>query len=86
MEAYKVCSECKIEYSLNNFHKNKSTKDGYHYFCKNCKRDYYLKNKEKLFPKVTCSCGKIIYKYYLDKHLKTKYHNQNEDRIIKAWA
>ena len=81
MEAYKVCSECKIEYSLNNFHKNKCTKDGYHYFCKNCKRDYYLKNKEKLFPKKTCSCGKTLYEYYLAKHLKTKLHLIDKNMI-----
>jgi hypothetical protein len=86
MEVFRKCSQCKIEYPTINFHKNKSTKDGYHLLCKTCKKDYYLKNKDKLFPKLTCICGKIIYKYYLEKHFKTKYHNQNDDGIIKVWV
>jgi hypothetical protein len=34
-----------------------------------------IEKKEKLFPKVPYSCGKNIYKYYLDKHLKTLFQN-----------
>jgi hypothetical protein len=41
-------------------------KDGLQIVCKICK-EYYLKNKDELFPKITCTCGKIIYKYYLEK-------------------
>jgi hypothetical protein len=36
--------------------------------------EYYKNNKDKLFPRVDCSCGKTIYKYYLGKHLRTNIH------------
>ncbi len=53
MKVFRKCSQCKIEYPIINFHKNTSTKDGYHYFCKTCKRDYYLKNKDKFQNKIS---------------------------------
>ena len=34
----KVCSKCKEEKSLDGFYKDKSTKDGYNYKCKDCRR------------------------------------------------
>jgi hypothetical protein len=74
LTSLKKCCHCKNEQLLTCFYKNKSLKDGLHLVCKICKNEYYLKNKN-LFPKMTCSCGKTIYKYYLQKHLKTKYHN-----------
>ncbi len=40
----------------------------------------HSKNKEKLFPKITYSCGKTLYKCYLAKHLKTKCHH-NFDKL-----
>ncbi len=76
--SYKKCCHCKNEQPLTCFYKNKSLKDGLHLVCKSCKNEYYLKNKEKLFPKVQCTCGRIIYKYYLQKHLKTNYHKDTE--------
>jgi hypothetical protein len=75
LKSLKKCCHCKNEQPLTCFYKNKSLKDILHLVCKSCKNDYYLKNKEKLFPKMWCSCGKIIYKYYLQKHLKTRYHH-----------
>lgn len=81
METLKKCCHCKIEQHLTNFYKNKTIKDGLHLECNTCIHKYYLRNKEKLFPKVTCSCGKTIYKYYLPKHLKTKYHTQPEIKV-----
>ena len=43
MEVYKVCSKCKMEKSLIEFHKDKSNKSGYHSSCKTCKN---IKAKE----------------------------------------
>jgi hypothetical protein len=80
LKSLKKCCHCKNEQPLTCFYKNKSLKDGLHLVCKSCKYEYYSKNKEKLFPKITCSCGKTLYKYYLDKHFKTKYHH-NLDKI-----
>ncbi len=34
--------------------------------CCHCLNEYYKKNKDKLFPRVDCDCGKTIYKYYLE--------------------
>lgn len=48
----KVCNKCQEEKPLSDFHKNKATKDGHQYFCKECSNqrcldDYHDKvNKE----------------------------------------
>jgi hypothetical protein len=33
-----------------------------------------MNNKEKLFSKVDWDCGKIVYKYYFQKHQQTYIH------------
>ena len=47
----KKCSVCKNEYSLDEFRKDNSRKDGIHCTCNKCnlniQRNWYLKNKEK---------------------------------------
>src|SRR5688572_1727942 len=67
MEISKVCSQCKIEKSLTEFHKDKSRKSGYHSICKTCKtikakelRQKYSReeNKEINDKKVCCCCKK----------------------------
>ena len=46
------CYSCKKEYSLENFYKNKSRKEGYDFVCKSCKKiimkEYHLSGKYKL--------------------------------------
>jgi exonuclease VII large subunit len=44
----KICIKCKIEKSLNEFHKNTNQTDGVHHTCKQCLKKYYEENKEKL--------------------------------------
>jgi len=39
----KKCTKCKITKPINEFYKNKTTKDGYCYQCKKCKSE---KNKK----------------------------------------
>jgi hypothetical protein len=39
--------------------------------------------KAKLFPRVDCSCGKTVYKYYLEKLLKTNTHKLNNSTDAK---
>ncbi len=48
MEAiYKICSKCKIPKNINEFGKNKKSKDGYRHQCKKCRNEYEYGNKEK---------------------------------------
>jgi hypothetical protein len=79
LASLKKCYHCKNEQQLTWFYKNKSLKDGLHLKCKIYKNEYYSKNKEKLFLKITCTCGKTLCKYYLFKHLKRKYHHDLEN-------
>ena len=43
MEVSKVCTKCKMEKSLTEFHKDKSNKSGYRSSCKTCQN---IKAKE----------------------------------------
>src|SRR5688572_3926923 len=66
MEVNKVCTNCKMEKSLTEFHKNKRSKSGHQSCCKICKnikakefRQKYsqIENREEKDKKV-CSCCK----------------------------
>lgn len=56
MPKTKVCTKCKIEQDLSNFHKKKRSKDGLQSWCKKCSnvrnrkyyKKYYQNNKEKI--------------------------------------
>ena len=37
----KVCAECKILLAVDEFHKNKRRLDGYHEYCKKCRKNQY---------------------------------------------
>jgi hypothetical protein len=42
----KICSTCKQEKDVSEFHKDKNKKDGYHTQCKVCKREYAVNHPE----------------------------------------
>jgi len=44
----KKCSKCGIEKPLSEFNKNKTTKDGFQFYCKVCRLEYRQNNKEKI--------------------------------------
>lgn len=48
----KLCNKCNIEKPLDNYHKDKSKKDGYKNYCKLCQKSYsdmfYEKNRDKI--------------------------------------
>lgn len=44
----KQCRTCKQELPIERFVKNIRSKDGHHYVCKGCVKEYQLANKEKL--------------------------------------
>lgn len=65
----KVCSKCKDEKPISEFHKKNSNKDGFCGTCKKCiclhKKEYYKDNKDRLFD-----------------YCKKRY-NEKKDQIIK---
>lgn len=52
----KTCTKCKVEKELSEFYKNKTKKDGFHFHCKECTKQYFAEyqkqyhrnNREKL--------------------------------------
>ena len=49
------CGKCGLEKESSEFSKNRSTKTGFSYYCKECtkqnKRDYYIKNRDRIIEK-----------------------------------
>lgn len=41
----KICGKCGKELSIDNFYKDKSTKDGLHNYCKDCIKSYRTSKK-----------------------------------------
>src|SRR5688572_80069 len=81
MEESKVCTNCKIEKTLNEFHKNKQSKSGCQVNCKLCKnikqkelRHKYsrLETREIIDKKVCCRCRKEknVLEYVKNKYCK----------------
>ena len=76
----KICSKCKVEKPLSEFHKQKLGKYGVNNQCKHCIGEYYEKNKERLIEKQ--------HKYYennREKCLETchAYRMNNKKRTFK---
>lgn len=44
----KICSKCGIEKTIEEFNRNKNRKDGLVCQCRNCQKEYYEINKEKI--------------------------------------
>lgn len=81
----KTCKKCKLEKSLESFHKNKACLDGLENQCKQCRKEYCEKNKEriKIYGKQWVlnnreRCKKVRHQKYL--------RNKEYDRIRnKQW-
>jgi len=78
----KTCSSCKIEKIFEDFHRNKTRKDGFCNVCKECTKlrakSHYENNKEHL--------SKLRQKYYLANQKKmrkqaTVWRKQNVDKF-----
>lgn len=63
----RVCPNCKINKSDDNFHLDKSTKSGLRCYCKECDKKYKRKNKERIFL------------YHKEYH--PKYYKNNKEKI-----
>ncbi len=65
----KICRKCGVCKDLNDFHKQKESKDGRHCYCKICAVDnakrHYQDNKETVLPRMK------VYNNKLEKQIKT---------------
>ena len=78
MHNTKYCNKCKKDLSVDCFYSDKSTKDGLHYYCKEC-----LKISHKLYNdknKISLSKKKKDY-YNLNKNKFREYYKTNKKRI-----
>ncbi len=60
----KVCSKCRQELDLSEFHKNSLRKDGYNNYCKSCKKVIDRKCYLKSFFKYACNRARYHAKEY----------------------
>lgn len=93
----KICTKCKIEKELTDFHKDKKNKDGFSNRCKECAREYskrYRKenkerliNNKKIYRKVNKDNLKQYNKsYYTQKRMERleyqkNYQKENKDKV-----
>jgi hypothetical protein len=77
-EVDKKCSNCGEMKSLNLFGKNKRTKDGFHYYCKDCQN-------EKMKKYFKTEKGKEALKKTQAKYLKTEKGREKLNESIKRY-
>ena len=73
----KICTKCKVEKSLEDFHKNLSNKDGFQYQCKICRKGYGLTEQRKAYME----------DYYINNkdiiiNKSKNYYENNKDKIF----
>ena len=75
---WKVCSSCLIKKKIEEFGKNKSQRDGLHYYCKKCVKEKSKKNisKYKQYQKQWREKNKESVKEY-----QKKYKHDSRDKI-----
>lgn len=89
----KVCCKCKKEKDITEFHKNKSTKDGFAYECKECKTNWADRGKEYYKDWKSNNKNKLAeyrYKYKLEKlellkNSRKKYREKNKEEIKEKY-
>ena len=81
----KTCRNCKKELSIDNFAKNKLTRDGFEYYCRKCRSKLHFNKKEEN--------NKVSLEYY-HNHLEDRkqkareWKKNNKDKntaILKEW-
>jgi hypothetical protein len=80
----KLCPKCKTTKDVNQFVKNKNTKNGLSVYCKDCCRKYYRDNKETILEKCKIS-GKLYRENNKEKNRlrSKKYYENNKEATIK---
>lgn len=85
----KICCACKVEKSLDNFGKNKSTKDGLQKQCKECRRLTQIKYRNESTGKEICKRyrdsekGKISQKGTTERYRKTDKYRESWMKTYK---
>jgi hypothetical protein len=83
----KICSKCKQEKDISLFNKAKKTKDGYDWWCRDCKKDFY---KDPINAEKKAISDKKYYADNLDKVklYKAQWARENKEGIkirYKKW-
>jgi hypothetical protein len=78
----KVCTVCKTEHPATNefFYRNKNCKDGLSFSCKNCCKEYHVKNKENISQRK--KKFRINNKDYISRQRK-KIYTKNKEHILQ---
>lgn len=87
----KICRRCKKEKHIDNFTKQKSSKDGYYIYCKECQRkrrrtpEGIIKERIKnaKYQKIKCDQYDILYNWYITIPNKCEYCGDDFDLIKK---
>jgi hypothetical protein len=84
MSMEKLCSKCNKLLPIIEFHKNKSSSDGYYSMCSKCKKEYkhkyYLTNKEYVDDRNKEYYAKTFEKY---KEYRKTYNKQKNRKWYK---
>lgn len=77
----KTCPSCKIERSLEEFHKDRTSNTGYAYYCKMC-----ATSKARAFYHEKCSSSREYKKTQSDRYKKKKFNLTGEeyDSLLKS--
>lgn len=93
----KKCNKCEIEKDLSEFYKHVRQIDGFETICKTCKKDYQLRNKEKIKEKKSeyyienkdklLECNRNWNKTNLEntRERRKNYYNSNKDKFKKYY-
>jgi hypothetical protein len=93
MESSKICARCKIEKDINEYHKLKSSKDGYKKECKSCRSEESKQRRQKYKLREVrevkeckrcnvCKVQKKVDEYYIEKANSDGYRNSCKSCIL----
>ena len=77
---FKICRKCEKKKSHSKFYDNKANVDGKHSRCKECCKDYFLKNKQKI------SARRKVIRDGLTEAQKEKYRTYHREYSKKKYA
>jgi hypothetical protein len=81
----KKCNKCQIEKSINDFHKDKYSKDGIDNRCKQCRSDYFQANKE-IYRKRTAEWKENNIDKWREQDSLRQKKRRKEKPHLRRWA